>query len=157
MADPKFGPTYLAGDVTAVAEMRALNKTIANGPMGETSVGGVETIDGVTSTYAMPRAGYDALFDGMLANGMTPEAEQYIRDLDSGKRTDRPTEGDGKACAQALDRLMKDREWGRKVQSGDIQARKTQKALQNYKVLAAADGKPISEHVAEQLSRLGLR
>jgi hypothetical protein len=85
-------------------------------------------------------------------------AESYLRELDSGARSDRPSAGDGSACREALGRLMKDAEWTRKVMSGDPAANALRLKLNSFIALANEhDGQPASPEVIQALIKLGLR
>src|SRR5262249_5152504 len=84
-------------------------------------------------------------------------AEQYMRDIDAGRRTDRPTAGDGLACQQALNRLTADAGWRELYLSGDIATHKLVNTLNRIIAYAAADDKPITPQVASALSALGVR
>ena len=104
----------------------------------------------------MSRAAYNGLIEGLRANGLPDSAEKHIRELDAGIRTDLPTTGDGRACQQAKDRLMKDPEFARKVLSNDLQANAMLADLNRLIVYAADDGKPASEYVLKKLADRGL-
>ena len=87
---------------------------------------------------------------------MSDDAEQYIRDLDSGKRTDRPTAGDGAAAQAALSRLTKDPAFGKRYLTGELAATNLVNALDRVISYAADDGQSVTEAVRARLSALGL-
>jgi hypothetical protein len=153
MADPKWSERVTKGDSPAVAEFNRLSEQARH----STSETTIETVDAISDPSALSRAAYDTMLDGLREQGMPESAEQYIRDLDSGKRTDRPTAGDAAACRQALDRLTKDADFARKVLASDPTANALRTKLGNVVALAADDGKPISTEVAKTLEALGLR
>jgi hypothetical protein len=157
LASDEWTAKYRSHGVEQINEMAALNKRIASGGSATASTSGVEVIDSVSDPHAMPRAQYDAGFDGMRMNGLTEESERYVRQLDTDPNLPRPTAGDREACRRARDILVKSREWRNKLAEHDPQAMRLKTALQNYIALAADDGKPISSFVAEHLSKLGLR
>jgi hypothetical protein len=153
MADPKWSERVTKGDGPAVAEFNRLSEQARH----STPDTAIETVDAVGDPNAVSRAAYDTMLDGLREQGLPESGEQYIRDLDSGKRTDRPTAGDGAACRQALDRLTRDADFARKVLAGDSAASALRTKLGNVVALAADDGKPISTEVAKTLEALGLR
>jgi hypothetical protein len=103
---------YLSGNKAAEREFKALTDLIAAGDA--LPPGAIETVDAVSDTHAVSRAGYEKLIDGLRDAGLPETAETYIRALDRGERTDRPTEGDGVVCKMALDRLSKNQDWTKK-------------------------------------------
>ncbi len=153
MADPKWSERVTKGDGPAVAEFNRLSEQARHSTSDTT----IETVDAVSDPSALSRAAYDTMIDGLREQGLPESGEQYIRDLDTGKRTDRPTAGDAAACRQALDRLTKDGDFARKVLAGDPAANALRSKLGNVVALAADDGKPISPEVVKTLEALGLR
>jgi hypothetical protein len=116
----------------------------------------MEITDAVNNLGAIPRAHYEKFVEIFRQLDLPASAETYIRDLDSGKRTDRPTAGDGEACRLALDRLSKDADFARKFDAGDMKARKIFGALTRVMAYAADDGQPASEAVLKTLIALDL-
>jgi hypothetical protein len=153
MADPKWSERVTKGDGPAVAEFSRLSEQAKHSTSDLT----IETVDAISDPSALSRAAYDTMIDGLREQGLPESGEQYIRDLDTGKRTDRPTAGDAAACRQALDRLTKDADFARKVLASDPTANALRTKLGNVVALAADDGKPISTEVAKTLEALGLR
>jgi pentatricopeptide repeat protein len=153
--DKAWGERLAKGDVAATKEFKALTEQVASGdqPLAFET----EVVDALTDPNAMPRETYNGLIAGLREQGMLADAEQYLRDLDSGARTDRPTAGDGLACKQALDRLSRDAAFARAVFDGDVAANALRTALGNVIAMAADDGKPVSEAVQRELSTINSR
>lgn len=147
----------MKGDVATKAEFQKLTEQVAGGSQSA-DLPEVEVVDAVSNPGAIPKSHYDGLLSALKDGGMTDSAEQYVRDLDSGARTDRPTAGDGAAARQALGQLMKDPDFRKGVLDGEIQANKTRVALSNVTALANYDdGKPVTEGVLKYLAELGLQ
>jgi hypothetical protein len=142
----------LAGVPQVRAEFENLTRLVASGdqPLGME----IETVDAVTDPHALSSAAYSGLIDGLREQGLPEASEQYIRDLDSGRRTDRPSGGDGAACRQALDRLAADADWRQRYLAGDVAARNLFNGLTRVVAYAADDDKPISSDVRQQLEAL---
>jgi hypothetical protein len=153
-ADPKWREGLLSGAPQIRDEFEALTKIAA---AGDGSPDLIETVDAVTDPHALPRAAYAGLIDGLREQGLPQGAEQYMRDIDAGRRTDRPTAGDGAACKQALDRLIADVGWRQRYESGDIGARNLAATLSRVIAYAAADDRPITAETDRALISLGLR
>jgi hypothetical protein len=153
--DSKWYDAYVRGSQQHRAEFDQLTRLVAAADDG-TQVGpiNVEWIDGVTDPSALPRAARASLMDGLREQGLPPSAELYMNQIDSGEQTVRPTEGDGAACRQALERLMRDPAWCKKVLDGDLQANNTMTALNRVIAYAADDGHPITAEVEQQLAKL---
>jgi hypothetical protein len=152
----EFAERFTKGDTAAMREFRELTEMLAKGSE-RLDFSEIETVDTVSNPGAIPKAHYEGLLAGLKEGGMIDSAEQYLRDLDTGVRTDRPTAGDGTACRQALDRLMKDPEFVRGALNGELKATKLRVALSNVIAMAADDGQPATEPVLKYLSVLGLR
>jgi hypothetical protein len=120
--------------------------------LGDTEL---EVVDSISDPNAMTRERYDGLLEGLREQGMPESGEKYVRDLDSGVCTDRPTAGDGAACKQALDRLTRDPEWARKVLANDPAANTLRTKLGNVIALAGDDDKPVTPELAKWLAGLG--
>src|SRR5262249_17192296 len=148
-----WGERLTRGDAEARREFEQLTERAQVGDVAPE----IETVDAVSDPSALSRAAYSALFDGLREQGLPDTAETYIRDLDAGRRTDRPSAGDGHACRQVLDRLTEDADWRQRYLSGDLAARKLAGTLSRIIAFAADDGKPITREVADTLSALGLR
>src|SRR5262249_15203486 len=109
-ADPKWREGLLGGSAQIRSEFETLTQQVA--AAGDQPVDmPIETVNSVDDPHALSREAYSGLIDGLRSHGLPDTAEQYIRDLDAGRRTDRPTAGDGLACRQALDRLTADAGW----------------------------------------------
>jgi hypothetical protein len=154
-ADPKWREVLLAGAPQVRAEFEHLTRLVASGddPLGMEA----EVVDATTDPHALSRSAYNGLVDGLREQGLPEASEQYIRDLDSGRRTDRPSGGDGAACRQALDRLAADADWRQRYLGGDVAARNLFNGLTRVAAYAADDNRPISPAVQQQLEALGLR
>jgi hypothetical protein len=154
--DPKWREAFLSGAPQARAEFEALTQRIAEA--GDQAPGqAVETVDSVTDPHALSREAYAGLIDGLRGQGLPDMAEQYMRDIDAGRRTDRPTAGDGVACRQALDRLTADASWRELYLSGDLATHKLVNTLNRIIAYAGTDDKPLTPQVASALERLGVR
>jgi hypothetical protein len=153
--DPKWREGLLAGSPQIRQEFERLTQQVASGdgPLGIE----VETVDAVTDPHALSRAAYSGLIVGLREQGLPEASEQYIRDLDSGRRTDRPSGADGIAARQALDRLGADFEWRQRYLNGDIRARNLFNALNRIVAFAADDSEPISPEIDRLLVGLGFR
>jgi hypothetical protein len=69
-----------------------------------------------------------------------------------------PTQGDGIAFKQALDRLLRDPAVGAKYLAGDIEVTNKVNNLNRVVALASqVDGQPVSDEGVEILTKLGLR
>jgi hypothetical protein len=154
--DPKWQAGLLAGTPQIRAEFEALTQTIAASGDQSPDVA-IETVDAVTDPHALSRAAYSGLFDALREQGLPAHSEQYMRDIDSGRRTDRPTAGDGIACRQALDRLIADADWRKRWSNGDIEVHNLFNTLNRVIAYAADDGKPITPEVQKALADHGLR
>jgi hypothetical protein len=153
-ADPKWREGFLNGSPQHREEFEALTTLAAAGDQDDLSV---ETVDGVSDPQALSRAAYNGLIDGLRAGGLPASAEQYMRDLDAGRRIDRPTAGDGLACRQARARLIQDAEWRQRLLNGDVKANNLRNVLDRIIAYAADDSKPVMPGVHEWLTELGLR
>jgi hypothetical protein len=153
-ADPKWREGFLNGSPQMRAEFETLTQLAAAGDTDDLSI---VTVDAVSDPNALSRTAYSGLIDGLREGGLPARAETYIRDLDSGRRTDRPTAGDGLACRQILDRLTDDAEWRQRVLNGDIRANDVRNMLARIIAYAAADDRPITPETHRMLTELGLR
>jgi len=153
--DPKWREGLLAGSPQIRQEFERLTQQVASGdgPLGME----IETVDAVSDPSALSSAAYNGLIDGLRGQGLPEASERYIRDLDSGRRTDRPSGADGIAARQALDRLTADAEWSGRHLNGDIGARNLFNALNRIVAFAADDHKPMSPEIDQLLVGLGLR
>jgi hypothetical protein len=155
-ADPKWRDGLLAGVPQVRQEFETLTQQIAAAGDQSPYVS-IETVDAVTDPSALSRAAYAGLFDGLREQGLPAHSEQYMRDIDSGRRTDRPTAGDGVACRQALDRLTADADWRQRWSNGGIEERNLFNTLYRVISYSADDGKPITPEVQTALAGHGLR
>ena len=119
--------------------------------------GFVTTTDAIADPLAVSPTTYNALVGGLREQGLPDTAETYMRELDAGVRTDRPSQGDGVVCKQALDRLIKNPEWRQRMLSGDIRANNLMGTLSRIVAYSADDGLPAAENTVRQLAALGLR
>jgi hypothetical protein len=154
--NPKWREGYLNGSAAVRREFSELTALVASGDQTTPDLS-IETVDAVSDPNALPKAGYAALIDGLREGGLPDEAEAYIRDIDSGRRTDRPTAGDGVACKQALDRLSRDPGVRNRYLTRELLEANIVNALNRVIAYAADDGQPVTEAVAQRLSALGLR
>jgi hypothetical protein len=152
-ADPKWRDGFLSGNPQIREEFETLTQLAATGDQAQS----VEVVDSVTDPQALSRAAYAGLIDGLREGGLPASAEQYLRELDDGRRTDRPTAGEGLACRQALDRLTANADFCRRLMSGDIGARNLFNTLNRVIAYAANDDKPIGPEIDRFLTELGLR
>ena len=154
--DPKWQAGLLAGTPQIREEFESLTRLIA--AAGDQSPDlAIETVDAVSDPHALSRAAYSGLFDGLREQGLPAHSEAYMRDIDSGRRTDRPTAGDGVACRQALDRLTSDADWRQRWSNGGIEERNLFNTLNRVIAYAADDNKPITLEVQDALASRGLR
>lgn len=153
--NPSWREGYLNGTVAMRREFSVLTELAASGDQAPDL--SIETVDAVSDPSALSKAAYAGLVDALRAGGLPDDAEQYIRDLDSGKRTDRPTAGDGAAAQAALNRLTKDPAFGKRYLTGEIAATNLVNTLNRVIAYAADDGQPVSAPVAQRLAALGLR
>jgi hypothetical protein len=153
-ADSRWRDGFLSGSPQHRAEFEALTTLVANGDTNDLSI---VTVDAVSDPNALSRTAYNGLIDGLRDHGLPDRAEGYIRDIDSGRRLDRPTAGDGLACRQILDRLTNDAEWRQRVLNGDIRANDVRNMLARIIAYAADDNKPITPETHQMLAGLGLR
>jgi len=77
-----------------------------------------------------------------------------MRQIDSGEQTVRPSEGDKLVCQVALDRLMKNPAWTKKVLDGDTRANADMNALIRTISYAAEDGQPATEVATQFIKTL---
>jgi hypothetical protein len=154
-ADPKWREGFLNGSPQHREEFEALTQLVAAGDQSDDLL--IETVDSATDPQALSRAAYAGLIDGLREGGLPAGAETYMRDLDAGRRWDRPTAGEKLACQQALDRLTGDTEWCRRFIGGDVKARNLFNMLNRVIAYAADDNKPIQPWVHQWLTELGLR
>ena len=155
-ADPKWREGFLNGSPQHREEFEALTTLAATGDQSLDDLS-IETVDSVTDPQALSRAAYNGLIDGLREGGLPASAETYMRDLDAGRRTERPTAGDGLACRQALDRLTSDADWRQRFMSGDIRAQNLFNILNRIVAYAADDNRPVMPGVHKWLTELGLR
>jgi hypothetical protein len=153
--DAKWYQRFITGNPTARAEFTKLTEMVANSDESPSDY--IETVDSVTDPHALPRTAYNGLIDALRDGGLPADAETYMRELDAGLREDRPTQGDGAACKQTIDRLLKDAGFRQKYLSGDIAAVNNINALNRIIAYAANDGQPLSDDVMKQLETIRAR
>jgi len=154
-ANADWAQKFLNGDVAARAEFDALTSLVANGTGGYETL--IETVNAIDDPMATTKARYESLFEPLREQGLPETAEQYMRDLDAGIRTDRPTAGDAEACQRMLDRLSADGEWRQKFFGGDIKAADLFNGLTRITAYAAGTDKSVSPNVRALLDKIGLR
>jgi hypothetical protein len=153
-ADKAWADRLAKSDVAVRREFTELTAQVAN---STEALGGteLEVVDSISDPNAMTRDRYDGLLEGLRESGMPESGEKYVRDLDAGTRTDRPTAGDGAAAQAAVNRLTKDPEWAKKVLAGDMAANALRTRLGNVIALAGDDGKAVTPEVSKWLAGLG--
>jgi hypothetical protein len=156
-ADSKWNERYRNGAVAERREFACLTELAASGGALDAHEDAIVTVDSITDPHALPPTAYNGLIDGLREQGLPDSAERYIRDLDSGARTDRPTQGDGFVCREVLDRLIKSADWRAAVLRGDPQANNLKNTLDRIIAYSADDGQPVSGTVRQRLAALGLR
>jgi len=141
-ADPKWVDKFLAGSGQAQREFAQLSELA-----GDAAPDGlIEVVNGVDNPSALRRRDYEGLMDGLREQGMNDKAEAFLRASDAGLTDYTPTQGDGIAFKQALDRLLKDPAVRQKYLDGDIEV--TAKVNNMNRVTAEA---------VQFLEKLGLR
>jgi hypothetical protein len=154
-SDPAWVDKFLAGSGQQQREFAQLSEIAASGD--EIPDGPFETVDAVSNPSALSRAAYAALMDGLREQGLPEKAEAHIRAVDAGLSDYAPTQGDGAAFKQALDRLLKDPAVGQRYLAGDVATVNQINNMNRVVALAAPDGQPVSAEGVEILTRLGLR
>jgi hypothetical protein len=153
-ADPKWVDRFLAGGGQQQREFAQLSELA-----GDAAPDGlIEVVDGITNPSALSRAAYSALMDGLRDQGLPDRAETFLRASDAGLTDYTPTQGDGIAFKQALDRLLRDPAVRQKYLDGDIEV--TAKVNNMNRVVALAsqvDGQPVTAEAVQFLEKLGLR
>src|SRR4029077_9689263 len=117
----------------------------------------IEVVDSISDPNAQSRRAYSALMDGLRDQGLPEKAEAHIRAVDAGLSDYAPTQGDGAAFKQALDRLLKDPAVGQRYLAGDVATVNQINNMNRVVALAAQDGQPVSTEGIEILTKLGLR
>jgi hypothetical protein len=150
--DQKWYDAYMRGSQPHRAEFDRLTLLVAADDGAY--VGQIETVDAVSDPSALSRGARAALFDGLREQGLPPSAELYMNQIDSGEQSARPTEGDGAACKQMIDRLLNDASFRDKYLAGDIAAVNNLNSLSRVVAYAAQDGQPMTEAVAKQIASI---
>ena len=115
----------------------------------------IETVNAIDDPSALRRSDYETALDGLREGGMNEISEQYIRDLDSGARTDTGTEGDKLAFKTFRDRLMRSSDLREKYLNGSSpKLTALMNALNRVIALSADDGRPLSAEGRELLAEL---
>jgi hypothetical protein len=155
--DKNLKEQLLTGAPGLTKEWHQLNQIVVaanESPQQEQSFP-IETTAGPDSLTRRERA---VAIDGLRQNTALPyESEQYLNDLDSGARTDRPTEGDAVLMRQVRDQYFRDPSNRQAFLAGDLKATRLMGAFNRVIALAAPDGQPASEEAHNILHRLGLR
>jgi hypothetical protein len=150
--DEKYYDRLMRGNTEARAEWDRLNQLIANddGPVGI-----IETVNSLDDPNSQSRAARAALFDGLQAQGFADSAVDYVEGLDRGEIDFRPTEGDGVAAKEILDRLSKNSRWHDRIfREQDPAAIEAMTRLSSVVALAAQDGEPVTEVVSRYITNL---
>jgi hypothetical protein len=151
-SDPRLRDQLLRGNPRMVREWHELNGQLVDA--GENIPGGALISSG-DNLNALDR---ESAFDGLRLNGDLPiESEAYIRALDDGKTTYRPTQGDGLLAREARERYFKNPENQKKYLAGDPTAKRIMSSLNRVSAFAADDGRPASDEMRAFLARDGLR
>src|SRR5262245_46020716 len=150
--DKAWSERFTKGDAATMAEYRNLTQIASQGD----GTVGIETVDSISDSHALPRAGYETLLDGLREQGLPEIAEQQIRNLDSGG-TDRPTSGDGVAAKAALNRLTRDPAFGKKYLEGEVEATNLVNGLNRIIALAGDDNQPATAPFNSFLQERGLQ
>ena len=152
-ADPNFRSRLLTGSAEQVREFQALTAMMASGDVQ--SDGLIETVDGLSDPNALRRADYESGLAALRDGGLNEISEQYLRDLDSGARTDRGTEGDALALKAFRDRMMRSPELRQKyLSNSNPKLTSLVNALTRTIALCATDGRPLSAEGRSLLAEL---
>jgi hypothetical protein len=154
-ADPAWRDKVLTGSAKQAREFQELTTLAASGDATTDVL--IETVDAVSNPSALSRAAYAALIDGLRSQGLPEVSEQYIRDFDAGRTDYAPSEGDGLAFKQALDRLLRDPAVRTAYLAGNIETTAKVNNLNRVVALAAQDGRPVTSEAITILTKLGLR
>jgi hypothetical protein len=151
-SDPQLQEALLKGQPALTREWHELNRIVV--AAGDAAPGPVV----VTSGQELSPLERETAFDGLRQSGDLPvESEQYIRELDAGTRTDRPTQGDAVLAREARDRYFRDAENRQKYLNGGLQQKRIMSAFNRVVALAEQDGKPATAEMHTFLQQLGLR
>ena len=153
-ASPAWRDKVLTGSAVQLREFQQLTELMASAGLQSDNL--IETVDAVSGDpNTLRRSHYEGLIDGLREGGMNETAENYLRDLDSGARSDTGTEGDGIAFKAFRDRLMRSPELREKYLNGSSpKLTSLMNALNRVIALAAQDGRPLSQEGREILSEL---
>jgi hypothetical protein len=150
---PEFYSKLMKGSVEARAEWARLNLLIANDAGGPTGI--IETVDAISDPSALRASAREAMFDGLQASGLPDSAVDYVEGLDRGEIDFRPSEGDGVAAKEILDRLSKNSRWHDRIfREQDPAAIEAMTRLSSVVALAALDGEPVTEVVSRYITNL---
>jgi hypothetical protein len=151
--DKGFYDRLMRGNQTAKAEFDRLTGLVANSDESPSDY--IETVDSVTDPNAQSRAARAALFDGLQAQGFADSAVDYVEGLDRGEIDFRPTEGDGVAAKEILDRLSKSSRWHARIfEEKDPTAIEAMTRLSSVVALAAQDGEAVTPVVEKYIANL---
>ena len=146
-ADPKWRENFLSSSAARRREFDELTRLQASGD----AVSEVEVVDSVSGPN-LPKRGYNLLIDGLREGGLSAGAEQYLRELDAGLHDYRPTEGEGLAAKNLLERLMRNSEFGKRYLNGDTAVADLVNELNRWIAFARDDGKPVSDWFEQYLA-----
>jgi hypothetical protein len=132
-ANPDWSARFNKGGVAENREFQQLTTQITAGDHPANLE--IESVDGVTDPSALPRRVYDGLIEAL---GLPEAAEKYVRDIDAGRRTDRPTAAEGVAAKEQLTALIGEAAWRQKFDAGNLEARNQFNAL-NLAISYAVD------------------
>jgi hypothetical protein len=153
-ADPKWVDKFLAGSGQAQREFAQLSELAGDA----TPDGLIEVVNAVDNPSALRRSHYEGLMDGLRDQGLNERAETFLRTSDAGLTDYAPTQGDGIAFKQALDRLLKDPAVRQKYLDGDIEVTNKVNSMNRVVALASqVDGQPVTDEAVGFLTKLGLR
>jgi hypothetical protein len=148
-----FYSKLMHGNVEARAEWNRLNELIAAGEGGPTGL--IETVDSISDPNALSRGARQAMFDGLQASGLPDSAIDYLEGLDRGEIDYKPTEGDGVAAAEVLNRLSKNSRWHDRIfKEQDPAAIEAMTKLSSVVAVAAQDGEPVTEVTSNFIAKL---
>jgi hypothetical protein len=153
-AYPKWVDKFLAGSGQAQREFAQLSELAGDA----TPDGLIEVVNAVDNPSALRRSHYEGLMDGLRDQGLNERAETFLRTSDAGLTDYAPTQGDGIAFKQALDRLLKDPAVRQKYLDGDIEVTNKVNSMNRVVALASqVDGQPVTDEAVGFLTKLGLR
>lgn len=149
---PELRDQLLRGHPSTVREWHELNRIVS--AAGDTAPGPSV----VTSGSDISPLEREVAFDGLRTGGDLPiESEEYIRQLDAGTRTDRPTQGDALLAREARDKFFKDPDNRKRFLEGGLKEKRMMSAFNRVIAIAEQDGKPATAEMHTFLQQIGLR